>query len=295
MPLPNFIIVGAPKAGTTSIYAYLKRHPEVFMSERKEPHYFSRFTVDPEFDNFRSPVRDPDEYRELFRGSEGYKAIGEASSSYLSDEHAAMSIKSEIPHAKIVISLRNPVQRAYSHYLMELREGREARSFQDALAADQARAERGWGVSAQYVELGLYSEQVRRYISIFGRSNVLIVLFEDLSRDTAAVMHQVAEFLNIDPTLFPESAFGTVFNPFEASRGAFARWILRLRPIRIWSRRWIPSTLRRWTRSHLLVKKTQKPQMDIDVMRSLAKRFVTDLQELERIVGRDLGKLRQDS
>lgn len=293
LPLPNFFIVGAPKAGTTSLHAYLKRHPEVFMSVRKEPHYFSRFRVDPAFDNFRLPIRDSREYQELFGGSGGYKAVGEASSSYLSDINAATRIRAEVPNAKIIISLRNPVQRAYSHYLMECREGREARSFQEALAADQARAEKGWGISVQYVELGLYSDQVERYIRLFGRSNVLIVLFEDLSRDTAAVMQEVARFLDIDPALFPESAFEAVYNPFAASRGVFARWILRLRPVRLWSRRWIPSALRRRVRDRLLFKSIQKPQLDTGVVRTLGECFATDLQKLERLLERDLGTLRQ--
>lgn len=293
MPLPNFFIVGAPKAGTTSLHAYLKRHPEVFMSERKEPHYFSHFRVDPAFDNFAPPIRDPREYQELFRGSEGYKAVGEASSSYLSDKNAAKRIKSEMPNAKIIISLRNPVQRAYSHYLMECREGREVRSFQEALAADKARAEKGWGISVQYVELGLYADQVERYIHLFGRSDVLIILFEDLTRDTAVVMQEVARFLDIDPALFPASAFDAVYNPYAASRGAFARWILRFRPVRLWSRRWIPRALRRSVRDRLLFKSIQKPKLNTDVMRTLIECFAADLQKLERILDRDLGTLRQ--
>jgi hypothetical protein len=293
--LPTFFIVGAPKAGTTSLHAYLQRHPEVFMPDRKEPHYFSRFEVDPAFDNFRPPIRDPKVYQELFTGSAGFKAVGEASSSYLSDAGAASKIKAAVPEAKIIISLRNPVQRAYSHYLMECREGRESRPFLEALAADQARPQKGWGISVQYVELGLYADQVDRFIRMFGRPNVKVLLFEELTRDTASVMREVALFLGVNPDLFPDSAFYTVYNPFAASRGAMSRWVLRFRPLRLWSRRWIPRTFRRAVRDNLLFKVVDKPGLAIDVARRLESIFTSDLRRLEKILDRDLGALRESS
>src|SRR5262245_16436607 len=122
LPAPNFFIVGAAKAGTTSLHAYLSAHPQVFMPALKEPHYFADFELSPEFDNFMPVIRDQPAYQDLFRGSQGSTAVGEASPSYLCDPAAAARIKAAIPDAKIVISLRNPVDRAYSHYLMDLHE-----------------------------------------------------------------------------------------------------------------------------------------------------------------------------
>jgi hypothetical protein len=294
LPSPNFLIVGAVKAGTTSLHAYLRQHPEVFMPEFKEPHYFASFVVRPEFNNFQPVIRDSRKYQELFRGCDGRRAVGEASPSYLCDENAATRIRCALPNAKIIISLRNPVERAHSHYLHEFREGRETRPFREALETDEARTEKGWGVSFQYIEQGLYADQVERYIKAFGRANVLVILFEDFIRETLVVMEEVARFLDIDPACFPESAFDGAHNPFEASRGAFARWVLRRRWIRGPSKLFIPSWLRRAIRTQFLVAKGKKPQLEADVRQSLAKRFAPDLKRLEQLLERDLGVLKEN-
>jgi hypothetical protein len=292
-PLPTFFIVGAPKAGTTSLYAYLRQHPQVFMSKRKEPHYFSTFQVESAFDNFVPAIKEPHAYQDLFRGSDGYKAIGEASSSYLSDVSAASRIFSVIPDAKILISLRNPVERAFSHYLMECREGRERRTFAEAVAADQARNPKGWGVSVQYVELGLYADQVERYIDVFGRSNVKVIIFEEFVRDTAKIMREVALFLGVDAERFPISVLDDVYHQFAATRGPYARWILRCKPLRMWTRRWIPQGFRRAIRDRFLFREAVKPSIDAPFRYSLAERFTADLQRLETLLERNLGSLRE--
>jgi hypothetical protein len=291
-PLPNFFIVGAPKAGTTSLHAYLSDHPEVFMSRRKEPHYFSSFQIEHAFDNFVRPIRDPIQYQALFQDSKGFKAIGESSTSYLYDWNAPTRIKFSVPDARIIICLRNPVERAYSHYLMECVEGRETRSFSEALEADERRAKKDWGVSLLYVEAGLYSDQVERYLTTFGRSNVLIIIFEEFVRDTANVMHRVARFLDINPEGFKDSAFRTVHHGFTASRGSYARWILRCRPLRLWSKRWVPQNLRWAVRYSFLSRKANKPRMEDSVRLSLAARFAQDLDRLEQLLGRNLDELR---
>jgi hypothetical protein len=291
LPLPNFFIVGAAKAGTTSLHAYLSKHPQVFMSERKEPHYFAWFELQPQFDAFMPPIRDPKEYQKLFLGSEGRKAVGEASPSYLCDRDAARRIKDAVPHAKIIISVRNPVQRAYSAYLMEFHGGHETLPFKEALEADRPRPKR-WGYAFQYVELGLYTEQIERYYAAFGRANVLVILFEDLIRNTAFVMQQVARFLEIDPNAFPESAFEQVHNPFERSRGRLARAVLRWRSLRLLAKRFAPQALRDLA-NQLIYTSGEKEKMDDEVRRSLAARFAPELDRLERLLERDLGVLRE--
>jgi hypothetical protein len=292
LPVPNLFIVGAAKAGTTSLHGYLSEHPEVFMSERKEPHYFASFTMRGEFDNFMPPVRDVEAYQRLFVGSEGRKVAGEASPSYLCDVDAARRIKAAIPQAKIIISLRNPVERAYSEYLMAFHAGQEKLSFDDALVAD-ARREKGWGTSFQYVERGLYADQVQRYLDVFGRANVLTILFEELIRDTPKVMAEVAQFLAIDPGRFPDSTFTTVHNPFEASRGRLARAILGHAPIRVWAKRWAPQQLRDFANT-LLFTKGKKPKMSEKARKFLTAAFDADLERLERLLERDIGALRRN-
>src|SRR5437667_3118215 len=165
---PNFFIVGAQNSGTTSLYGYLKQHPDVFMPALKEPHYFAQITPSHEQRYLRTIVRDEAAYLRLFLKAKGYPAIGEASPSYLWDANAPHRIRKAVPHAKIIILLRDPVERAYSHYLMDVREGRQDLPFLQALERDWNRSKKGWSVSQLYVELGLYAEQVRRYLEVFG-------------------------------------------------------------------------------------------------------------------------------
>ena len=292
LPTPNFFVVGAAKAGTTSIHAYLSGHPQVFMSALKEPHYFASFEVSPEFDNFKPVIRDRADYHDLFHGSEEFLAIGEASPSYLCDPEASARIRSVIPHAKIIISLRNPVDRAFSAYLELFYEGKERRLFDEAVNFDLSRADKGWGRSAGYVELGLYASQVESYLKVFGREQVLVILFEDLVRNTGDVMQKIARFLGIDPARFPDSAFAKVHNPFEMTRGPIARAILRSRPIRVWAKRIFPQGARTTFRDRFLFVKGRKPRLEDESRRALAALFAADVERLERLLGRDLGILK---
>ena len=123
---------------------------------------------------------------------------------------------------------------------------------------------------------------------------MLVILFEDLVRDTAAVMRDVARFLGVDPERFPLSAFERAHHPFEESRGLFARWLLRRRSIRVWSKRWIPQGLRTEFRNRFLFTSGKKPTIDEESREFLLERFEPDLQRLEKMLGRDLGKLRKN-
>lgn len=144
--VPNFFIVGAAKSGTTSLYHYLKQHPEIYMSPVKEPKYFlasiNKFPHngpgDIEVD--KKIIRTWDEYLKLFSNASVEKCIGEASCGYLYYcELVAPSIKRISPEAKIIIVLRNPVERAFSAYCYLFREGRETLSFEEALKIEEER------------------------------------------------------------------------------------------------------------------------------------------------------------
>ena len=126
--LPNFFIVGAPRAGTTSLYRYLRRHPQVFMPAVKEPHFFANINPDPD-QRHLFPAMDEGQYVRLFRGALHYRAIGEASPSYLVTKGAAERIKARVPNAKIIMLLRDPTERAFSHYLMDIRDGLQSLPF----------------------------------------------------------------------------------------------------------------------------------------------------------------------
>ncbi len=152
MTLPNFLVIGATKSGTTSLYTYLKQHPEVYMP-MKEPNFFALEGREPPF--FRGPegwkepsqkrITDLEGYRTLFAGASGEKAMGEVSPLYLYAPQAAYRIRRYVPEAKLVAILRNPVERAYSAYMHLVREDREPLGFAEALKEEERRIQSNWG------------------------------------------------------------------------------------------------------------------------------------------------------
>ena len=128
---PNLFIVGAPKAGTSSLYEYLKKIPGIYMSPIKEPHYFDIQTIPT--NHKLNPIRDKKKYLSLFKKVKDEKIVGEASPGYLSDPQAPKLIHQVSPNARIIISLRNPVQRAFSEYLMYVNYGKLTTTFHDQL------------------------------------------------------------------------------------------------------------------------------------------------------------------
>ena len=169
--LPNFIIVGAPKAGTTSIYRYLSKHPEVFMSSPKEINYFSIDQIESQnlyYNYFK--VKSLIEYEKLFDGVTNETAIGEGSVSYLFYKETPAKIKNIIPDVKIIILLREPISRAFSHYLMDNKLGLVNDSFENIIFKTSISDKQNLYYQ-QYVELGLYYKQIKRYFDIFFLNN----------------------------------------------------------------------------------------------------------------------------
>lgn len=186
MTLPNFLIIGAAKAGTTSLYEYLREHPDVFMSPLKEPGYF--WAEAPAIED--APIRTREQYEHLFDGVTTERAIGEATPRYLPSPTAAERIKRELPDARLIVSLRNPADRAYSSYLGRLQSGRERRPPEEALQP-----------GSYYFETSLYYESLARFFERFAR--IKVVLFDDLRADPKAVMRDVYAFLDVDPAFEP--------------------------------------------------------------------------------------------
>jgi hypothetical protein len=205
--LPDFIIVGAMKAGTTSLYAYLSEHPQVIGTAQKEVHYFDHHHA-----------RGPNWYRRHFPKladvvkRDGPVAIGETSPYYLFHPLAAERIAALLPDVRIIALLRDPVARAWSHYRQTVRQGNEPLSFEDALAAENERLEgaeqalasgRAARVEAHrqysYRSRGLYLDQLRRYFDLFPAENILVLRSEDMFDDPQAVFSRTIEFLRLDP------------------------------------------------------------------------------------------------
>jgi hypothetical protein len=192
LKLPNFFIVGAPKAGTTSLYAYLGQHPQIYMSPIKEPSYFA-----PEQcrENF---IFSWEDYLKLFSGVSDEIAIGEATATYLWSETAARNIAARLPNARIIINLRNPVDRAFSQYLHMLTAGATRKSFREQIEASLRCRNEEFGLLWPFLELGEYHAQIRRYFGEFPRSQIHISYYEDLEHAPTQLVADLFAFLGVD-------------------------------------------------------------------------------------------------
>ena len=213
MTLPNFIIIGAAKSGTTSLYQYLRQHPDIYMSPVKEPRFFAFELEDLDFrgpgdaELHRSSILNFEQYTALFRGAGGQKAVGEASPVYLCSPRTAGKIKAHVPNAKLIAILRHPVERAYSHYLHLIRDGVEPLAdFGHALAVEPQRAQDNWEYRWRYRELGLYSGQLRRYFDAFPGEQIKIYLYEEFDREPLRVLEEIYRFLGVDPTFVADTS-----------------------------------------------------------------------------------------
>ena len=190
MTLPNFLVIGAPKAGTTSLHVHLRAHPEVFMPEIKEPRFFG---YEGRGGLVKFPIRTLEEYEALFVDVAGETAIGEATPHYLVYPNAAERIRALIPHAKLIASLRDPVERSYSVYQMN-RRNKELNAdvpFLEAIETDHNLRE-------------TYYPMLARYFQRFPPEQLAVILLEDLEQSPATTMRRLYAFLGVDPGFRPD-------------------------------------------------------------------------------------------
>lgn len=204
--LPNFLIIGAFKSGTNSLYHYLEPHPQIFMCPAKEPSFFA-FEGQEIMDNVwakKNIITQFDEYKKLFSGVKDEAAIGEASPFYLVSSQAPERIKHYLPNAKLIAILRNPVDRAYSQWQMEYRQGTEKiDNFAQAVQVKQTGSD---GTERQrFVYGGKYFSLLRRFYDLFDRSQISVLLFDNLLKDRIGLLKKIYNFLNVDPTFIAEN------------------------------------------------------------------------------------------
>jgi hypothetical protein len=201
--LPNFLIVGAAKSGTTSIHYFLKQHPQIFMSSVKEPKFISSQSLTFPFrgigdsDVEKTICKDFSSYRSLFKKAKGEKILGEASTDtlYYADKSVEV-IKKILGNPKILIVLRNPVDRAFSNYVHLVKDGRENLNFAEALEEEENRIKNNWDYFWHYKSLGMYYRQVKSFLENF--PEVQIFLFDQLKDNMVQLIKDVFSFLEVD-------------------------------------------------------------------------------------------------
>ena len=211
--MPNFFIVGAQKAGTTSLCRYLQEHPQIYMSSISEPGFFA---FEGEKINFCGPgderilnrvVTDLEKYRQLFADVTHETAIGEGTTLYLQSSKAANRIAHYVPNAKIIVILRNPVDRAYSAFMHLKRDNLEQIKIEDfskALLEEEKRINNNWGFLWRYKTMGLYSQALQRYYDYFPSDRIKVYLYEDFNNQPHEILKDIYRFLNVDEQYLPD-------------------------------------------------------------------------------------------
>ena len=193
---PNFFIVGVPRAGTTSLHNYLKAMPGIFMSPIKEPNFFDDTTISN--DHRQNPMRPKEKYLELFKDAKDEKILGESSIFYLPDPDVPKKIHKIIPNAKILISLRDPANRVFSHYLLHVKHQRASISFHDWMMDEIKNGTDLNNFPDIGIRRGLYSSDIVRFVDVFGKENVKVLLFEEWTLNIKDTINEILKFLDLD-------------------------------------------------------------------------------------------------
>ena len=210
--MPQFLLIGAARAGTTAIYSYLRQCPDIFMPRLKEPNFFAfegqtLACRGPGADYINNSVTRLAEYRDLFATSPPGAVLGEASPLYLFADQAAARIRHHTPDARLVVVLRNPVDQAFSHFMYATKQRIEPLTdFVEALAAEDQRMADGWQPLFGYSRFPRYADQLARYLALFPRDQILIRLYEEFERDPATLMQDILGHIGVTSGFRPDMA-----------------------------------------------------------------------------------------
>jgi len=302
--LPNFLIVGTGKAGTTSLHSYLQQHPQIYMSPVKEPTYFAseiradyleqalqrhlakqtRYLARRLNDGL--PVKpmgwltsDWNDYLRLFQHVGDEVAVGEASPIYLWSPTAAANIHERIPDARIVMVLRDPAERAYSQYLHQLTVGLTKATFHEHLDECVRDDHHPMGIHHPFLEVGLYYRQVERYLNLFPRDHVRIYWYEEDWKQPATMLRDLFGFLGVDPSFHPDTSRRE--HARRAPRWAGMHYLLK--QSRVWESMapMVPQSVR-----GLAFQKGRK--MESQDRRFLVDYYAEDVRRLSELLHKDL-------
>ena len=282
----DFFIVGVPKAGTTSLYHYLSEHPQVEMSSQKEPDYFSDKAINEQGMYYgKNRINTLDKYESLFVQKESV-VYGEASVSYLFYENVAEDIKKYNPNAKIIIMLRNPIERAFSHYLMDYRLGLISDSFENIIAK-KSKHKNAHLFYQQYIEVSKYATQIQRYLDFFEKENILFIDYEDFKKNVSKTVGKVYSFLNISAEFAAD--INTKYNTFTMPKNKGIRFIYSFVFLRKILTFLFPIYLVKNIRV-LLFKTDKKPELLKETRSQLRIIFNDDIKKLEEVLAKNYSK-----
>lgn len=282
--LPNFLIIGAEKAGTTWLYDVLSRHPDIFLPETKELSYFNRLDSNLKISNYYERLK-RSWYEDFFVHCRGQTAAGDISPMYLCDDAAPARIAETLPEARLIAILRDPVERAASHYWMAHNKQHIAGSFSEIIASRHDAV----------VKRGLYGEQLERYFDLFPRSRLLVLIFEEVMNDREEAIAGICRFLDIDPSPLLDKDLSEAVNPATAYRWP---WLynasiaiataLRQTPLLSWIPRALKKTGFNEKVKSMNAMEFSKPALTDEQRDELRAYYAADRERLETLLGRKI-------
>lgn len=290
--LPNFIIAGGPKCGTTALWKYLNKHPEICLSEWKEPKFFTQCEnnlgnniIKPGPNRIPNYHKGLDWYKKLFDCETNAKMIGEASTTYMSMPDSPFLIAKHIPDVKLIFVLRDPVHRMYSHYWHNFKRGIKLPKFEEMVASNHS--------GFKYYEyVSHYKQHLERYFSVFEPEQIKIILFDDLKNRSENVYSDLFDFLDVDTTFIPDNIENEV-NPYTIPKFMMIeRIIIKTRFMKISQK--IPKSLKkvlvyiREIVSSINREVGKYPEISPDLYKKLCPRFEEDICYLENKLNRSL-------
>jgi hypothetical protein len=294
MTMPNFLIIGTAKSGTTSLDRYLNQHPEIYMSSQQEPRFFiyDGEELDPQHPVHTRTITDLEAYQALFNGVSGEKAIGEASPAYLVEPRAPERIQHYIPDAKMIAILRHPAERAYSHFLHLIKNNYETcHDFGLALQKIDKLRIGTWIVRRDYLLFGFYYSNIKRYIEKFSRRQIKIFLFDDLKSDPKTLLQNIFRFLEVDDTFTPDISVHHAVSGIPKSR-ALHNFLTGSNSVKSlfkpFFRPVISKGLQKRFEYWLTIRNLQKPPLSQEVRRYLIDIYRKDIINLQELIQRDL-------
>jgi len=281
---PNFFIVGGSKCGTTNISYYLNLHPKIFFSKLNEPYYFCQWDIPINFKR-DSMITDMKKYLNLFKNVTTETIVGEASSPYLSCSHAATEIKKSFPNSKILISIRNPIERAHSAYFSYQFMHPTKQNFMEMIKDHQKLINDDIFYLDSILESGFYTNNIKKFQDTFGEKNVKIIIFEDYIKNIEYDIKSILNFLGLDEHMhFDEQSKGSHRIP----KNFISKILLNNKNFRKLSTFLIPTIMRQKFGDKYLLKQVKKPEMLESERSYLRELYKNEVIQLEKFLGKKL-------
>lgn len=309
MTMPNFLIIGAPKSGTTSLYQYLKQHPQIYLSALKEPAFFAFEGMKLDYsggpfaqgvgnrpadslkwyqERVSVAITSLEDYQALFEQATDEIAIGEASPGYMYFSRSAERIRDYIPDVKLIAILRQPADRAYSSMVHRAQFGLDPDAdFSRILEKEDYTIDDEWWGFNHEIRTGFYCKQLKRYFDRFDPSQIRVYLYEDLQTNALGLAHDLFEFLGVDPTFKPDISKKYLVSALPKNK-LWHQLLTKPNPLKGMVKNLLPESLRQPLGKNLIQKNLGKPPKPQDVRQKLTEIYREDILQLQDLIGRDM-------